>query len=58
MSNIQEGFIPVTGGKVWYRLVGADKIGMPLVTLHGGPGFTHDYLEPLEELADERPVLF
>ena len=33
-----EGFIPVPGGKVWYRVVGADKPGTPLLTLHGGPG--------------------
>jgi proline iminopeptidase len=31
---------------------------MPLVTVHGGPGATHDYLEPLEALASDRPVLF
>lgn len=55
---IKEGFIQVTGGKVWYRIVGADKKGIPLLTLHGGPGAPHDYLEPLEALADERPVIF
>ena len=33
-----EGFAPVTGGKVWYRVVGAEKKGVPLLTLHGGPG--------------------
>jgi proline iminopeptidase len=48
----------VTGGNVWYRIVGAEQPGIPLVTLHGGPGFTHDYLEPLEALANERPVVF
>ncbi len=58
MSNIQEGHIAVTGGNVWYRIVGAEKKGTPLITLHGGPGFPHDYLESLEALADERPVVF
>jgi len=24
---------------------------LPLLCLHGGPGATHDYLEPLEEIA-------
>jgi proline-specific peptidase len=28
------------------------------LTLHGGPGAGHDYLEPLEALASERPVVF
>ena len=55
---IKEGFIQVTGGKIWYRIVGADRKGIPLLTLHGGPGAPHDYLEPLEALADERPVIF
>ena len=26
--------------------------------MHGGPGAPHDYLEPLEALSDERPVIF
>src|SRR5207247_9365395 len=30
----------------------------PLLCLHGGPGFTHNYLEPLEDLADRRRVIF
>ncbi|MCK9554432.1 proline iminopeptidase-family hydrolase [bacterium] len=53
-----EGYISVKGGKVWYKIEGAGKKGIPLLTLHGGPGATHDYLEPLEKLADERPVIF
>jgi proline-specific peptidase len=52
----QEGFIEVPGGRVWYRSVGAG--GTPLLCLHGGPGFTHYYLEPLEALADRRQVIF
>lgn len=58
LPSVKEGMIEVTGGKVWYRIVGADKKGIPLLTLHGGPGAPHDYLEPLEALADERPVIF
>jgi len=52
----QEGFIEVPGGRVWYRSVGEG--GTPLLCLHGGPGFTHYYLEPLEVLADRRQVIF
>lgn len=55
---VEEGFVEVTGGRVWYRIVGADKVGIPLLVLHGGPGVPHDYLQPLELLADERPVIF
>jgi proline iminopeptidase len=53
-----EGYIQVTGGKVWYRIAGADKKGISLLLVHGGPGAPHDYLEPLEALSDERPVIF
>jgi proline iminopeptidase len=52
------GYIPVEGGRVWYKIVGAGTPGIPLLTLHGGPGYPHDYLEPLDQLAGERPVIF
>lgn len=58
VAGTREGFIPVRGGRVWYRIGGEDKPGVPLLVLHGGPGASHDYLEPLAELADERPVVF
>src|SRR5258708_15356366 len=54
----RERRIAVEGGEVWFRIVGEEKSGIPLLTLHGGPGYPHDYLEPLEQLADERPVIF
>lgn len=54
----REGFIPVIGGNVWFRIFGADKPGIPLLVLHGGPGIPHDYLLPVSALADERPVIF
>ena len=56
-KRAREGFVRVEGGRVWYRVVGSGG-GIPLITLHGGPGAPHDYLEPLEALADERPVVF
>jgi len=58
MNDSHEGFIQVAGGQVWYRIAGAKQKGTPLLILHGGPGCPHDYLEPLEALADERPVIF
>ncbi len=57
VDNIQEGYIPVTGGLVWYQAVNPGD-GIPLLTLHGSPGSPHDYLEPLERLANERPIIF
>jgi proline iminopeptidase len=34
-----QGFIDVPGGPVWYKISGVGK-GLPLLTLHGGPGST------------------
>ena len=53
----EEGRIDVPGGQVWYKVVGSGE-SVPLLTLHGGPGGGHDYLEPLNALASERPVVF
>ena len=54
---VREGYIAVTGGRVWYQQVGAGD-ATPLLTLHGGPGFGHDYLQPIGRLCKERPVIF
>lgn len=50
-----EGMLKVDGGRIWYRATGTG--GVPLIVLHGGPGTTHDYLENLEALSDERTVV-
>jgi proline-specific peptidase len=58
---IQEGYVSFRGHKVWYRVVGNDEQPgkLPLLCLHGGPGFPHDYLEPLEAIAATgRRVIF
>ncbi len=49
----KEGFVSFRGYRVWYRIVGdLEKPGkLPLLCLHGGPGATHDYLEPLAAIA-------
>ncbi len=48
-----EGTVPFRGLRTWYRVVGErEEPGkLPVLLLHGGPGGTHDYLEPLEALA-------
>ncbi len=53
-----QGRISVPGGQVWYKIVGQGRPGVPLLCLHGGPGMPHDYLEPLADLAVDRPVVF
>lgn len=53
----QQGRIPVPGGDVWFVKAEGDAATTPLIGLHGGPGFTHDYLESLLELAPRRTVV-
>jgi len=58
-----EGFVPFREFRVWYRIVGeVDQpapSSFPLLVLHGGPGSTHDYLEPLAALSrSARAVVF
>jgi proline-specific peptidase len=54
-----EGRIPFRGYETWFRDVGPER-DIPLLCLHGGPGSTHHYFEPLEALADDgrRVVLY
>jgi proline iminopeptidase len=47
-----EGFIDVTGGRVWYERMGRPD-APPLLLLHGGPGASSQYLRPLMEQAAE-----
>ena len=56
--NAEEGTIRLKNGyRIGYRRVGAGD-ATPLLILHGGPGAGYDYLEPLEKLAQDRPVIF
>lgn len=55
--DIVEGQIAVPGGKVWYRRMGSG--GVPLLLVHGGPGYPSDVLfEAFEPLAWEREVIW
>ena len=56
MKQVTEGFIPVTGGNVYYRKTG-DGSGIPLLVLHGGPGGMSRESDPLRMLGDDRPVI-
>jgi proline-specific peptidase len=54
----REGYVAFGDYATWYRVAGDLGSGaVPLLALHGGPGSTHNYFEPLERLADERPVV-
>lgn len=56
-KKVQESYINVPDGRVFCRIVGEGKEA-PLLVLHGGPGYPHNYLLPLADLSNERPVIF
>lgn len=47
----EDGFVEVNGIKLYYERFGKGNRHR-LLTLHGGPGATHDYLLPLADLAE------
>ncbi|WCL54253.1 proline iminopeptidase-family hydrolase [Gimibacter soli] len=53
------GYIPVDGGRVWYRLNGARHLGKKpaIIVMHGGPGGTHRSNMPYVKLSDTYPVI-
>ncbi|MFK7828510.1 MAG: proline iminopeptidase-family hydrolase [Congregibacter sp.] len=56
---LRSGFLQVPGGPLWYEIAGGQgpTAGIPLLTLHGGPGGTSCGLQLLYPLSDERPVI-
>lgn len=42
-----QGYVDVPGGRIWY---GRRGTGDALIVIHGGPGMSHSYLEPLKQL--------
>src|SRR3954452_17986614 len=55
---VSEGYVDYRGGRTWYRVCGDLASGaVPLLALHGGPGSTHHYFGPLEQLGSQRPVV-
>ena len=51
-----EAFLPVADGRVWYHKVGTGS-GIPVILLHGGPGYSSYYLKLFEKLGDDRTVV-
>lgn len=62
--KVEESKTKVRGYNAWYKVVSPSSSEAeqqpPVVILHGGPGVPHDYLCPLEQLAQDfnRPVFF
>ncbi len=53
------GYINVEGGRIWYRLNGAEHLGErpALIVMHGGPGGTHRGNMPYVSFSDRYPVI-
>ena len=53
---VDEGFVGVDGGRIWYAKMGNGS-GTPLIVVHGGPGSGSCGLRVWEALGDERVVV-
>jgi proline iminopeptidase len=53
---VNEGFVSVDGGRIWYAKMGNGS-GTPLIVVHGGPGSGSCGLRVWEALGDERVVV-
>lgn len=54
-ASIEEGFVEVDGGRLFYKTMGS---GDPIVVLHGGPGFDHrQFLPYIWQLAEHHKVI-
>ena len=51
-----EGYIEVTGGKVWYQIIGEGN-ATPMLLLHGGPGGTSKSMYNFAPLSKDRPLI-
>ncbi len=56
-TKAREGYVEVTGGKVWYRINGRGD-NTPVLLLHGGPGSSSYGFDPYKKLSQGRPIIF
>ena len=59
MATVTDTSVPFASGGTWVRLTRPDAPldgALPLVVLHGGPGFAHDYLRSLADLTGRTVV--
>jgi proline-specific peptidase len=54
---MREGYVTVDENDLWYAVYGEEKDGIPLLVVHGGPGFL-TMPQGVGELAEDRPVYF
>lgn len=49
---MEEGHVNVLGFRMFYRVCGPKTARETVLCVHGGPGGTHDYLQPFADLAE------
>lgn len=54
----KEGFLKVTGGKIWYKIFEGNAQNIPLIVLHGGPGSASHSIQTINKLSKDRTVVF
>jgi proline iminopeptidase len=54
MVSPDSGFVRVKGFNLYYETYGSKESKTTLLTLHGGPGFTHHQLLPLTKLSERK----
>ena len=54
----EEGYVKVTGGKIWYKVFNKESKSTPLIVLHGGPGSSSHSLQTLHFLSTDRTIVF
>lgn len=61
MKIQQNSFVETADSKIYFEVHGK-SVGVPMIILHGGPGFAHTYLMPSasiwKKLSKERPIIF
>ncbi|MFA6804261.1 MAG: proline iminopeptidase-family hydrolase, partial [Candidatus Methanomethylophilaceae archaeon] len=54
---MREGFVKTEDGRIWCSVYGEHTKGIPLLVVHGGPGFI-SMPQTVSDLSAERPVYF
>jgi len=54
---MREGFLELDEGRIWYSVYGEEQKGIPILAIHGGPGFL-SMPQVVCDLASDRPVYF
>jgi proline iminopeptidase len=56
VSPIREGYVPIPGAQLYFHDIGD---GLPLMILHGGPDFNHNYLLPeMDRLSSDFRLIY